>query len=60
MGRFLHLEIKTEIDIKSLFIFQNIVLYKNFDILYQSLFVKYKIWIRNMKKFVKDIIINTH
>lgn len=60
MGRFLHLEIKTEIDIKSLFIFQNIVLYKNFDILYQSLFVKYKIWIRNMKKFVKDIMINTH
>lgn len=60
MGRFLHLEIKTEIDIKSLFIFQKIVLYKNFDILYQSLFVKYKIWIRNMKKFVKDIIINTH
>ena len=60
MGRFLHLKIKTEIDIKSLFIFQNIVLYKNFDILYQSLFVKYKIWTRNMKKFVKDIMINTH
>lgn len=60
MGRFLHLEIKTEINIQSLFIFQNIVLYKNFDILYQRLFVKYKIWIRNMKKIVKDIMTNTH